>query len=176
MNFFIRYKVFAWILAGLLVIALSALGTMVWHVWFESDKEVIVQQTPPGCSTSCMILTSELDLNPNQNRDVETIISRSRQSSSGVVTALHEKRNELLEELTKDAPDTTILKRISEEIGEIQGRLMMNAVDQYLQLRDVCDPDQQEKLTGLYYELFGCPRAGQMMHRQGRARHGQNGQ
>jgi hypothetical protein len=172
MNFFIRYKVFAWILAGLLLVALSALGTMIWNVWFEPEKTVIVRETPPGCSTSCMMLNSELDLDPGQNRDVELIIMRSRQSSGEVVAALHGKRTDLLEELTKENPDTAILKMISEEIGKIQGNLTMNAVNQYLQLRDVCDPDQQQKLTSLYYELFGCPRTGHMMQHQERKGHG----
>lgn len=172
MNFFLRNRVTIWILGGLLIITLSVLGSMIYHTWTETEKI----NPRPGCSSSCQMLFSELELDPSQQAEMDQILNHFRDSSTILVTELRQLRLTLMDELQSDTPDTLRIFRLSEELGAVQIRMTNLTAQQYLQIRAICTPDQQQKLSNVYCDLFGCPRVergqgkgeGQHHHRNGR--------
>jgi len=178
MNFFSRHKVIIWILAGLLIITLSILGSMIYYTWTETEEEIARQ----GCSSSCQMLFDELDLDAAQNEEMEQILDHFRDSSAALITELRHHRLALMEELQKDDPDSLKIRVCSKELGATQARMTNLAASQYLRIRTICTPDQQQKLSNIYCDLFGCPRIGYgkreglRKNYQYRNRHSQQGQ
>jgi len=156
MNFFLRNRVIIWILGGLLIITLSVLASMVYHTWTEPE-EVMSQ---PGCTSSCQMLFSELELNADQQEQMDDILNHFRDSSAALVTELRQSRLALMEELRSDLPDTLHIMQVSEEIGKTQTRMTRLAANQYLHIRSICNPEQRQALSNVYCDLFGCPRVG----------------
>jgi len=167
MNNFISHKVIIWILAGSLIVTLSILGSLIYHTWASPEKEVIAQQ---GCSSSCLMLFDELDLDANQQKEIETILDHYRDTSATLVFELRQCRLALMEELQKDEPDSIVIIKFSEELGYYQARITRLASTQYLQIRTICKPGQWQKLSNVYCDLFGCQRL-EMGQGRGQQRH-----
>ena len=154
MNFFSRQQVIIWILAGLLVITLSILGSMIYYSWSETE-EIAPKQ---ACSSTCMMMFEELALDSTQNEAIEMILTHYSDSSAILITELRQQRLILMEELQQDDPDRQKLWVLSDELGEIQTRMTMLAASQYLQIRSVCTPEQRQQLSNIYCDIFGCSR------------------
>ncbi|MBN1199360.1 MAG: periplasmic heavy metal sensor, partial [Bacteroidales bacterium] len=113
MNFFIRNNLLIWILGGLLIITLSVLGSMIYHTWSQPEKVVSL----PGCNSSCQMLFSNLELNPEQQDELDRILDHFRDSSTLVVSEMRQLRQQLMDELRKDIPDTLQILSLSEKLG-----------------------------------------------------------
>ncbi|MFH1297086.1 MAG: hypothetical protein ABIJ04_07430 [Bacteroidota bacterium] len=170
MNFFTKYRVVTWILAGILVVALSALGSVIYYTW-KAQKSI---EAIPECTSSCQMLISSLDFTSSQNENLEEILDRFSDTSAVLVSFLREHRMALMHELQKEQPDTLRIRLLTGELGHDHTLLISLAASQYLQIRKICDSSQQLKLSDFYCDMFGCPRLeqgkGQGKHRH---RHGQ---
>jgi Spy/CpxP family protein refolding chaperone len=116
------------------------------------------------------MLSSELELTGDQQEQMDDILNHFRDSSATLVSELRQNRLALMEELQSDLPDTLRMLQLSEEIGKTQARMTRLAASQYLHIRSICDPEQQQALSNVYCDLFGCPRV-EMKHGQGQHRH-----
>ncbi len=169
MNIFSSHKVIIWILTGSLIVTLSILGSLIYHTWAQTEEPIA--QT--GCSSSCMMLFDELELDASQQREIENILDHYRDTSALLVSELRQCRLTLMEELQNDDPDSLEIILLSEDLGAYQARMTRLAASQYLQIRTICKPDQRQKLSNVYCDLFGCPRLemgqghGQQRHRRG---------
>jgi len=164
MNIFSNHKVTIWILSGSLIVTLSILGSLIYHTW-AGPEEVIPQA---GCSSSCMMLFDELELDASQQMEIENILDHFRDTSATLVSELRLCRLALMEELQKDDPDSLEIIILSEGLGSYQSSMTKMAASQYLQIRTICTSDQRQKLSNVYCDLFGCPRSemeqGQQYH------------
>lgn len=169
MNIFSSHKVIIWILAGSLIVTLSILGSLIYHTWAEPQQRISQQ----GCSSSCMMLFDELDLDADQKSEMENILDHYRDTSAVLVSELRQCRLSLMEELQNGDPDSLQIILLSEELGAFQARMTRMASSQYIQIRAICKPDQVQKLSNVYCDLFGCPR---LQMGQGKQRHHHKGQ
>lgn len=170
MNFFLKNRFVFWLLIFLVVINLSALITFI--VFFSKNTTASAQQSQenPG-----MAFGKELSLSPSQSEKVEIILADYRNSTEPVTTNIRNYRTQLLVELSNDKPDTTLLNRYIEEICQLQKQLQKASVRQYLALKGICNPGQCQRLSELYFELYGFQGQGKgmgkgrgMKHRYGR--------
>jgi Spy/CpxP family protein refolding chaperone len=157
MNFFQKNKVIIWVLTGLLIITLSALGTMVYHHWYAPGSYSAVKP----CGEKCNLLSKELGLSVEQEQKVEQIRTTCRKNGMAISDSLQLKRSDLVTELSKDIPDTIHLRQIAQRIGQLQSHLTNQTIDQYLKISKVCTPEQREKLSSLYFEMMGCCKQGE---------------
>jgi Spy/CpxP family protein refolding chaperone len=157
MNIFQRNRIVIWVLAGLLLIVMSALGTMIWHQWVKPVRAAQTEQCGPGCR----LLTEELGLSEQQSAAVDSIRESFKRASAVTVDSLTSKRSLLVTELSKENPDTFLLRQYAMEIGMLQADLVNRTIDQYLLISKECTPEQREKLSSLYYEIMGCCRQGE---------------
>ncbi len=149
-----KYRILAWILGLLLVLALSILGSIIYHTWMEEETCPTVQ----AADSSGMRLRYQLGLGENQHRQMKSIMNNFRDSSSCLLDTLREIRITLMDELSKSEPDTAILSRLALEIGNFQTLITRQAVFQYLEIRAICTPEQQLRLSDMYCDKLGCPR------------------
>jgi Spy/CpxP family protein refolding chaperone len=152
MNIFQRNKVVIWVLAGLLVIVMSALGTMVYHRWVRPVPPKSMQE----CGVRCNLLVDELGLSETQAKSIDSIRAGYRRAGMATADSLRARRSQLVTELSNEPCDTFRLRQLAVEIGMLQTDLINQTIDQYLRIRKECTPEQREKLSSLYYELMGC--------------------
>jgi len=157
MNFFQKNKVIIWVLTGLLIAALSALGTMAYHHWL-SPAPVSINKP---CGDNCDLLSEELGLTAEQQKKIGEIRMNCRNTGLAISDSLRIMRTELLTELSKEVPDTIQLHMIAERIGKLQAQLTNRTIDQYLKISKECTPGQREKLSSLYFEMMGCCKHGE---------------
>ena len=168
MNFFQKNKVIIWVLTGLLIIALSALGTM---IYYRLNTRVVTTEGK-ACSGKCDLLSEELGLTAEQEQKVEQIRATCRMNGMAISDSLQLNRSSLVTELSKDSPDTILLRLMAQRIGELQTKLTNQTIDRYLLISKVCTPAQREKLSSLYFEMMGCCKQGDGEGRQSRCRKG----
>lgn len=164
-----------WILIFLVVINISALAT-----YFIYTRKPAVQPTQPTELKQGISLEKKLDLLPDQTLKVKKINNMYQASSEPIVSAIRDKKSLLLEELSKENSDTSTLIKLVEDITNEQKNLQQANIKQFLDLKKLCTPEQTQKLSQIYSELYGCNNNGKgkgqgkgMKHRY---RHGQQKQ
>jgi Spy/CpxP family protein refolding chaperone len=151
MNYFLKNRLIFWLLIFLVIINLTALITFM--VIYSTHKSFQVQQSQgkPG-----MIFRQELSLTPSQSAEVDSLMAVYRKSTDPVREHIRDYRVQLLDELAKDHPDTTVMNGCIAEITVLQKQMQKASVNQYLALKGLCSPEQCQRLSELYFELYGC--------------------
>jgi Spy/CpxP family protein refolding chaperone len=150
MNTYSENRIVFWILIFLVLINITALAT--YFIYIRKPVNVNMQ----AGYRQGIALRQELSLTSDQSLEVNRINSVYRASSEPVVERIRQKKAELLEELSKVVPDTTQLQIIANEIVTEQRNLQEANIRQFLDLKKVCTPEQTEKLSQIYAELYGC--------------------
>jgi Spy/CpxP family protein refolding chaperone len=151
MNFFSKNRFVFWLLIFLVVINLSALITFL--VFFTHNSTGSAQQLQKN---SGMKFRKELSLTPAQAEKVDAILSKYRNSTEPITSDIRNYRAQILEELAKENPDTILLNASVEGICSLQKQMQKASVNQYMALKEICNPAQCQKLSALYFELYGC--------------------
>ena len=167
MNFLIKNRFFFWVLLVLVVINVAALLTLLFY--FPGRTE---SGTPPSAETGTVAgIQQELSLTPEQSEAAHLINLEYSNGSRPIVDEIRNKRLDLLDEISSGNPDTTSINKIIFELSGLQASLHRKNTDQYLALKNICNPEQAVKLSELYRKLYGCDHPG-FQNRKG-AGHGQ---
>jgi protein CpxP len=166
MNLFQKNQLIFWVLIILVVINVSALAS-----FFLLTKP----QTPAPCcppeEQQCVAFRDELDLSAAQIKEVNILNKNYRESAEPVVAAIKETREAILTELERSAPDTMSINTLTNRLAILQVKIQKENIKQYSELRRVCTPEQAQRLSALFRDLYGCPmKDGPAKHRN---RHGQ---
>jgi len=151
MNTTVTNRFILWGLVFLAIINLSALTT-----FFVVSRNARVE--PQGTSEikPGRVLKTELSLNQDQELKVQKINSTYRTQSKPIVDSIKSAKTRLLEELSKEQSDMQNIKVILETLGIHQKNLQQANVQQFLELKKVCNPEQTLRLSEIYAELYGC--------------------
>ena len=151
MNFFSKNRFVFWMLIFLVVINLTALITFLVLFYHNSSGSSQQLQNNPG-----MKFRKELSLSPVQSEKVDIILADYRNSSEPIASNIRNYRAQILEELAKDQSDTIILNKYTDDLCSMQKHMQEASIKQYMALKQICNPAQCQKLSALYFELYGC--------------------
>ncbi|MFZ4547844.1 MAG: Spy/CpxP family protein refolding chaperone [Bacteroidales bacterium] len=155
MNMFNNNRFVFWILIFLVLINLSALAT-----YFIYIRKPASETIPSPVYKSGVALKEELDLAPDQSLKVNQINAVYQATCDPVVKAIRNKKAEMLEELSKEVTDTSLVVSIAQQVVNEQEKLQLANIKQFLDLKKVCTPEQTKKLSQIYAELYGCENKG----------------
>ena len=150
-------KTLVTIIVFLVVLNLSTIGTIVYHIYFsgeENGSEVVVEQVDVPDRGLGRFFRQQLDLTPQQHVQFRNFRREFHAKANKVTNELQEKRNEFMTELGKEHSDTKKLHKLSEEIGELHAELKHLTFEYYLQMKSVCDREQQEKLYIIFRSMM----------------------
>jgi len=156
MNIFNNNRTIFWILIFLVLINITALAT-----YFFFMRKPASEPVPDSGIKHGIALKQELSLTPDQSIKVNTINAAYKASSEPVVAAIKEKKAILLEELSKENTDISLVAKLADDVVTEQKKLQMANIKQFLDLKKVCTPEQTQKLSQIYSELYGCEDKGQ---------------
>ena len=155
MTIFNNNRIVFWILIFLIVVNIATFTT-----FFIYTRKTATEPTPVSRSGKGYALRQELSLKPDQSLKVNAINENYKASSEPIVLAIREKKADLLAELSKDETDTNLVVKLADDIVIEQKKLQMANVKQFLDLKKVCTPEQTQKLSQIYSEMYGCENKG----------------
>lgn len=153
MDFIMKRNIWFWILVSLVIINVVALITIIF-----SNKNPIQVNNPP--STENMefrgmnyFLRHELNLSREQFEELRMMRQVSLNETSQIWLEIHGKREAMLEEIIKNEPDEAKIENLAKEMGDLHEKLKLQTFNHFLQIKNVCTPDQQKKLNRFLKEI-----------------------
>jgi hypothetical protein len=148
-----------WAIVALAILNISTLITLIYHKNQVTDRDVAVT-TDSVKSESASVLYSgryfrdELNLSSDQMNKFSQFNPEFRQDARLINIRLSEKRNEMLIEMAQKDSDKDRLNMLSDSIGYLHARLKKITFMYYLNFKNICNPEQQQKLEQLFTEVF----------------------
>lgn len=167
---------------GLAIVALVVLNiTTITTIFYSRHK--LMQNLPMASAGrgiserssmkfSGRYFRDNLGLNEQQMRKFSQFNPKFRHQVQNISFELAEKRHHMLLEMTSPACDTIRLNELSDSIGFLHARLKKLTYGYYLNFKEICNSQQQQKLEQLFSEMFtsekqpGLGRPGSMNGRQ----------
>ena len=151
-----RHRILIWIIVILVATNLSTIGSFYYHRMAESKAEVakrIEQATIPGDQRT-RFFRDELNLNPDQLDQFREINRTFNRTARGIEMNLSQLREDLINELGSQQTDTTRLDKIAAEIGENHRELKQVTTTFYLNMKKICNAEQQSKLHSIFQSML----------------------
>ena len=154
-----RHNGMIWVIVVLALLNLATLGTIVFNKNRDTKEEPAgqgqIQQTGDASAMySGRYFREQLSLNDEQmvlfREFNQSFMVRVREINSG----LNRMRQEMLIEMSNNDCDTTRCNSLSDSIGYMHSELKKETFKYYLQLREICDQQQQETLKQIFGGMF----------------------
>lgn len=136
-------------------------------------------QFTPGAGYRQMVRI--LNMTPDQAAQFSEIESHYRQKVSGLTQQLDSIDTAILSEVQKENPDKEKLNHLATRAGKIQYALKKATTSHFLQVKELCTPEQREKFNEVISEIDRFrkgrgqgPRDGRGPRRDGRGRRWNN--
>ncbi len=153
MDFIMKKKIWFWVLIVLVIINVAALLTIMLQ------RNIPQPNTPPRLVEDLdfrgmnYFLRHELNLSDEQFNTFQRMRRESMEESARIMIMLHEKRNEMLNELTASQPDQEKLGNLAKEMGDLHEKLKMKTFNHFLELKALCSPEQEKKLNRFFMDI-----------------------
>jgi Spy/CpxP family protein refolding chaperone len=76
-----------------------------------------------------------------------------RTELAGLMHEMHEIEAEILMELSKEQPNRKALEKYAAETGIVQTGIKQLTIDHFLNIKEICSPEQAENLSSLFNEM-----------------------
>jgi Spy/CpxP family protein refolding chaperone len=154
-----KYSLMIWAVVILAVMNISTLTTILYHK-YQSDKTDTVSASDPKQSEtdsekfSGRYFRDQLNLGSEQMDKFRKINPVFRPKARSITIELAQKRNQMLIEMSAAKSDTLRLNALSDSIGQLHSNLKKITFQYYLEIKSICNPEQQKKLEQLFGEMF----------------------
>lgn len=153
MNYFNKSRLLFWM--GLVFLVAGSSMIITFLALQKRGNEVRSIQENASETSSTSALCRHLQFDSKQSAEVQKIQEEFTPQSNAILQEINQNRIKLLEELTKEAPNTTFVQSIIDSISIHQKSLQQLSVKHYLALKNICTPEQCKQLSGLYFDLYG---------------------
>jgi Spy/CpxP family protein refolding chaperone len=143
----------------LAVMNISTLATIIYHQ-VNSDKQSAVQvktekQTETDAEKfSGRYFRDKLNLSDDQMNKFRGFNQEFRSRARNISIEMVAIRKQMLEEMASGKADTSKLNDLSDSIGLLHSELKKITYRYYLEIQNICDAEQNEKLEQLFSEMF----------------------
>lgn len=98
-------------------------------------------------------IQNQLNLDSQQFEQFQKMHRQNRNDIKTIAQMLEEKRSQMMLELSRKEPDTAKLNTIANEIGALHTRLKQSTINHFMEMKQLCRPDQREKLNELIRKM-----------------------
>ncbi|MFY9150450.1 MAG: periplasmic heavy metal sensor [Prolixibacteraceae bacterium] len=151
-----KYRNLIWIIIILVATNLSTVGSFYYHRFQEAKASGLKEETQtsiPG-EQRTRFFRNELSLDTNQIvlfRDINRNFNRTARS---IEMDLAQLRQNLIDELGKENPDSIQLNQLATNIGENHRELKQLTTTFYLDMKKICTSEQQIKLHEIFQSML----------------------
>lgn len=147
-------KIMMWVIALLVVLNLTTIGTIVYHNQQEKDDStaIVIDEGQPPLTGRYFRQTLGFD---NDQMDVFRAANREFQPRANLlIYEMDSLKNEMFMELNKPKPDETKLNALSDHIGNHHAELKKLTNDFYLKIKSACNDAQCAQLERAFLPLY----------------------
>ncbi|OFX89221.1 MAG: hypothetical protein A2W99_01485 [Bacteroidetes bacterium GWF2_33_16] len=171
-----KRRILIGVIVLLLVINISALAAFLFTNNARQKGYDEIKKTKEKVEISGVhrYLREELKLTDEQFIKFKEVGRINFQQSRDITLKLDEKRIEFINELTKETPDDERLDAIAREIGDLHYSLKKKTINHFFELKEICNPEQQESLKKLFMKMIQHEDQHPMNRPERGKRHGRN--
>lgn len=149
-------KTLIWIIVILIATNISTIGSFYYHRISEAKTIVSPSENQEGIpgEQRTRYFREQLVLQDEQVEQFRTLNRTFNQTARGIEIDLSQLRVELIAELGKENSDTVKLGIIAGEIGAHHRKLKEVTSTFYLEMKEICNKDQQAKLHEIFQSML----------------------
>ncbi len=144
MNYFNKKNLVIISIAVLLIVNIAAIGT----VLFLTYKRPSMPEPPSR--KSIRTVRENLKLSEDQKNTFEIFQKNYHEKTKQVFIEMHQKRVLMMDEFSKDQPDSVVLYDLAKETGVLHEQLKRLTINHLLDLKGVCNDEQFKYLEGMF--------------------------
>lgn len=151
-----KYRILIWVIVILVATNLSTIGSFYYHRMMEtkiSEAKQEDQKAIPG-EQRTRFFREQLSLNSDQVDQFREINRAFNRTARGIEMDLAQLREDLINELGVQNPDTSRLNQIATEVGENHSKLKQVTSTFYLNMKKICSAEQQVKLHRIFQAML----------------------
>jgi len=155
-----RHTLLVWSVIILALMNITTFITIGYHVYKTNQTEKIAGTKntklleTDAVQFSGRYFRDQLGLTDGQMDKFREFNPEFRQQALDITIHLAEDRQEMLDEMVSSSPDTVKLNQLSREIGNLHRSLKVLTYRYYLDMKNLCTPEQQIKLENLFHTMF----------------------
>ena len=156
MNTTIKYRILIGLIILLTATNLSTIGSFYYHRLTElrkAEDQSSETLSIPG-EQRTRYFRDQLALSDEQTNRIREINRSFSRSARTIESKLAELRQEIVGELGRSNSDTVRLKNIAAEIGNNHRELKELTTRLYLDMKQICTPEQQTKLHAIFQSML----------------------
>lgn len=140
----------------LIVINVAALATIYYNSKIKTKKLVEMNNLKEEIQIRGMhrFLRDELRLSDEQFKQFQEVTRNNMRKSHKIALELNEKRFDMMNEIAKKNPNSKILDDIASDVGSLHYELKKTTINHFLELKEICNEDQQESLQKLFMQMI----------------------
>jgi len=149
-----KYRILIWIIVILVATNLSTIGSFYYHRISEAKKPKIEElKVIPG-EQRTRFFRDQLNLNDEQLDQFRNINRTFNRTARGIEMNLAQLREDLLNELGTQNPDSIRLSQMATEVGNNHRELKQLTTTFYLNMKKICTSEQQVKLHEIFQSML----------------------
>lgn len=140
----------------LIAINISALSTIYFHNKIQTKKFVELKNMKDEVRIQGMhrFIRDELRLTDKQFEQFKEISRTNMRATHNITLKLSKKRFMMMNEIAKVNPNLKTLDDIADDIGQLHYELKKTTINHFLELKEICNDDQQEDLQTLFMHMI----------------------
>lgn len=150
---FKNVKILSWLVIILLATNLATIGTIFYHT-SVSSHETSIENSELPMERRSRFFRDQLGLTPGQMESFRGFNQQFNRRSAQLSGELQQIREEILNELTSENTDTVRLNQLSAELGEKHKELKAETNKLYMELKELSDSTQKERLAFVFQSLL----------------------
>lgn len=157
----------------LLIINISALITIFYiqKIRTKNVDKLSYKQNQVQIRGMYRYLKDELELSNDQFEQFHSVNEQNKQKTREIAIKLHKNRINMVNEIAKKNPNLEKLDSIAYEIGVLHYQLKKNTISHFIELKSICNDDQQAELQQLFIKIIKEQDHGRMRMRNQKGRH-----
>jgi Spy/CpxP family protein refolding chaperone len=156
-TFFTQNRILIWLIMILLIINISAIITVIYSIKatneFRNDKRMYHRKEYSRYHSG-RSFKDDIELSEKQHQHFIATKHKFFKEAGRISEQMHKKRVEFINEITSDNPDTIKIREIANEIGSLHAKLKYQTYKHYIEMKSVCDKEQEEKLMLMFKSML----------------------
>lgn len=144
MNYFNKKNLVIISIAVLLIVNIAAISTVLYLTY----KRPALPERPSR--ESMRTARNKLNLSSDQMNAFELFQKDYQQKSKHVFFDMHKKRVMMMDEFSKENPDSMLLYDLAKQTGDLHHELKRLTINHLLDIKSVCNKDQFSYLEGMF--------------------------
>jgi len=144
MNYFNKKNLVIISIAVLLIVNIAAIGTVLYLTYKKP------QMSEHPSQESLRTIREKLKLNAAQKDAFEMFQKDYQEKTKDVFVEMHQKRVMMMDEFSKEKPDSMVLYDLAKQTGVLHENLKRLTINHLLDLKEVCNKEQFKYLEGMF--------------------------